>query len=118
MFEKLDGSSGKVIGFRASGKLTNEDYKGFMPELEKVIEACGKVRMLWELVDFTGWDLGGVWEDFKFGMKHCSQVERLAMVGDKKWEEWMAKLSAPFMKGEVKYFDRSRIQEAWDWVRE
>lgn len=118
MFEKLDGSAGSVVGFRASGKLTNEDYKSFMPILEEVIEECGKVRMLWELVDFTGWELGAMWEDFKFATKHCRQVERLAMVGDKKWEEWMAKISAPFMEGEVRYFDRSELDAAWEWVRE
>ena len=118
MFEKLEGSSGKVVGIRATGKLTNEDYKGFIPVLEEAIEQCGSVCMLWELVDFTGWELGAMWEDMKFATKHCSQVERLAMVGDKKWEEWMAKLSAPFMEGEVKYFDKSQLDEAWAWVRE
>ena len=32
-----------------------------------------------------GWDAGALWEDIKFDIKHFADIERLAMVGEKKW---------------------------------
>jgi hypothetical protein len=119
MFQKLEESSGRVIGFRLSGKLTDDDYKGFLPQLEEAIEEHGQIRLLWVLEDFHGWEPKAAWDDYKYGMKYKDDMERLAMVGENRWEEWMTKLAKPFMRGvEIKYYDHSQIQEAWGWLRE
>ena len=118
MFAKLKESSGGVIGFKVSGTLTDDDYKTFIPELEKAIELSGTVRLLWDMEDFHGWDLHAAWDDVKYCMKFNNAIDRIAMVGDKKWEEWMAKLSKPFARAEVKYYHHLQLQMAWDWLRE
>jgi hypothetical protein len=38
------------------------------------------------------------------------------MVGDKTWEEWMAKVCKPFTAATVKYFDAGELDAAWAWV--
>ena len=38
------------------------------------------------MTGFQGWDAGAAWEDLKFDLKHFGDIERLAMVGDKKWQ--------------------------------
>jgi len=38
------------------------------------------------------------------------------MVGEKKWEEWMAKICRPFTTAEIKYFDASEKAEAEAWI--
>jgi hypothetical protein len=116
MFQKLSESSEKILGFKVSGKLTDEDYKAFVPQIEKIIQEFGRISLLLELDDFQSWDLEAAWDDFKFGMKHIKDFNRVAIVGDKKWEEWMAKLAKPFMRAEVKYFDGSQLQDAWEWL--
>jgi hypothetical protein len=118
MFQKLSESSEKVLGFKVRGKLTDEDYKAFVPQIEKIIQDLGRISLLLELDDFHGWDLGAAWDDFKFGMKHLKDFKRVAIVGDKKWEEWMAKLAKPFMRAEVKYFGGSQLHDAWIWLNE
>ncbi len=108
-----------TIAIRASGKLTHEDYQAFLPELEKQIKELGKVSVLFELDNFSGWDLKAAKDDFEFGMKHMNDFERIAIVGDKAWEHWMVLMMKPFMPyGEVRYFERENLQEAWDWLRE
>jgi hypothetical protein len=116
MIEKLDRSAGNVLGFRLSGKLHDEDYKIFVPAIDAALKAHGKVRMLALMEDFHGWDLHAVWDDIKFAAGHYSAIERVAMVGDKKWEEWMAKVCKPFTAATVKYFDASELEAAWAWV--
>jgi len=118
MIEKLEKSSGKIIGFTLSGRLHDEDYKIFVPQLESVMEQEGKTRLLAHFHDFHGWDLHAAWDDMKFGVKHYDDLERIALVGDRKWEEWMAKICKPFTRASVRYFDSSEIEKAWEWLRE
>jgi hypothetical protein len=42
--------------------------------------------------------LRAAWDDLEFGLKHYSDFERIAMVGDRKWEEWMANFCKPFTR--------------------
>ena len=118
MIERLEGSSGNVIGFTLSGRLHDEDYKAFTPAVEEVIDAHGKVRLLARFHDFKGWDAHALWDDIVFATKHCTDVERIALVGDKQWEKWMAKVCKPFTLAKVEYFDAADVDAAWGWLRE
>jgi len=108
--------AGNVLGVKASGKLTHKDYEDLIPRLEALIHEYGKVRMLFELEDCRGWELGAAWDDVKFTLKHGGDVERCAVVGEKKWQEIMTKLAKPFFR--VRYFDKAQLEEAWQWVLE
>jgi hypothetical protein len=66
--------------------------------------------------DFQVWDAGGLWEDIKFDLKHFSDVERLAIVGEKKWQKGMSQFCRPFTTAKVHYFDRSALDEACKWA--
>jgi hypothetical protein len=118
MIEKLDRGAGKVIGFKLSGKLHDEDYKHFVPLVDAAIAEEGKVRLLAWFHDFHGWDMHALWDDTKFSTTHCNKIERIALVGEKTWEEWMAKVCKPFTMAEIKYFDVSEIDFAWLWLEE
>ena len=118
MIEQLTGSSETILGFKMSGKLHDEDYQKFVPAIDAAIAKHGKVRLLAEFQDFHGWDLHALWDDVKFSTTHCTKIERIALVGDKKWEEWMAKVCKPFTMAKIQYFDAADIDKAWAWVRE
>ncbi len=105
-----------VLWVKGSGKFSKEDYQHFAPEVEQLISKVGKIRILFEMQDFHGWDADALWEDIKFDVKHFSDIERLAMVGDKKWEEWMAKFCKPFTTATIRYFDVARTEEAQKWI--
>lgn len=117
MIEQLPQSTANMLGFKMSGKLHDADYKTFVPIVEAAIKAQGKVRLLARFEDFHGWDLHALWDDTKFATEHCKDVERVALVGDKKWEEWMAKVCKPFTLAKLKYFDAHEIEAAWQWVK-
>jgi hypothetical protein len=118
MIEQLDRSAGKILGFRMSGKLHDEDYKLFVPLVEKAMSTQGKVRLLAQFEDFHGWDLHAMWDDTKFATRHCADVERIALVGDKQWEKWMAAICKPFTLAKIRYFDVKDIESAWSWLAE
>ena len=118
MIAAVQTDSPKIVGFRFSGKLHDEDYKSFVPAIDAVVASEGKVRLLLQFEDFHGWDLHAAWDDFKFGMKHYGDFERIAMVGDRDWESWMAMLCKPFTRASVRYFDASETEAAWAWLHE
>ena len=111
-------ADGKILVVRASGKVSKSDYEDFVPETERLIKQFGKIRVLFEMQDFHGWDMGGVWEDMKFDLKHFNDIERLAVVGEKAWEQGMTLFCRPFTTATIQYFDRSRIEEALIWIQE
>jgi hypothetical protein len=109
---------GKFLSVKLSGKLAKEDYEKFVPEVESLIKSHGKIRILLQMHDFHGWTVGALWEDIKFDMKHFKDIERLAMVGDRKWEAGMAAFCKPFTSATVRYFDESEIDAARKWIEE
>jgi hypothetical protein len=111
-------AGGKVLVARLGGKLTKEDYEHFLPEVERLIRQHGKIRMLVQMHDFHGWTVGALWEDVKFDLKHFRDIERLALVGESKWEAGMAAFCKPFTTATVRYFDQSKAAEASQWIGE
>lgn len=105
-----------TLEVRATGKLTKEFYEAFVPVVEEQIKEFGKVRILFAMHDFHGWTAGALWEDLKFDMKHWHDIERLAIVGESKWEKGMASFCKPFTKATIKYFDESQLEEARSWL--
>jgi hypothetical protein len=111
-------AGGKLLVVHLGGKLAKEDYERLVPEVERLIKQHGKLRMLVRMHDFHGWTLGGLWEDVKFDWKHFGDIERLAFVGDRKWEAGMAAFCRPFTTARIHYFDESQADEAFRWVLE
>jgi hypothetical protein len=118
MIEQLPQKTGKVLGFKMSGKLQDEDYKRFVPVIDAAVAKEGKVRLLAAFEDFHGWDLHALWDDIKFSTTHCLDIERIALVGDRTWEKWMAKVCKPFTMAKIRYFDIAEIDDAWKWLQE
>ena len=117
MFQKLDKSSGNIVGVKLTGKLTDEDFENFVPEIENIIASEGKIRLLM-LMDYPQeFELKAALDDLVFWAKHLRDIERLAIVGQKDWEKWIALLEKPFVGTEVKYYNASRLQDAWSWLR-
>jgi hypothetical protein len=112
----MEKSGGKVLDVQLSGKLVKGDYKRFVPEVERLIQQHGKIRMLVDMNDFHGWDAGALWEDIKFDIKHFSDIERVAMVGDKRWQKGMSVFCKPFTTAKIRYFDRSHLNQAHEWA--
>ncbi len=117
MIEKLSSPSDKVLAFRLSGRLSDADYKTFVPAIDEAAKH-GKVRLLAHFHDFHGWDAQALWDDIKFSTTHCTKFDKIALVGEKTWEEWMATVCKPFTLAKVEYFDATNIQKAMAWLDE
>ena len=111
-------NGGKILIVHVSGKLVKADYEHFVPEFERLVRQHGKLRVLFDMTGFHGWEAGAAWEDFKFGVAHFADIERLAMVGEKKWQQGMATFCKPFTKAKTRYFDHTDDAGARKWLAE
>lgn len=119
MIEILPQSEGKTLGVRLTGKVTDEDYeKVFLPVLGDLIKEHGKVRCVYYMDEgFLGWELGAMWGDAKFGLKHKNDFEKIAVIGGPKWAEWGTKITAHLVSAEIKTFKVDQLDEAWSWIK-
>jgi hypothetical protein len=58
------------------------------------------------------------WADIKLDLKHFADIERLAIVGDKKWEKGISVFCRPFTTAKIRCFDRAALEEARAWLQE
>jgi hypothetical protein len=107
-----------VLAFQLSGKLHDEDYKTLVPPIDALAARQGKVRLPAQFEDFQGWAAHALWDDIKFATAHCTSIERIALVGDRKWEKWMAVVCKPFTLAKLRYYDVSEIEAAKAWPAE
>jgi hypothetical protein len=114
--ELKEEAGGKLVTVHARGILTKEDYEHFVPQVERLIKEHGKIRVLFNMEDFHGWTCGALWEDTDFDVKHFRDIEALAMVGYRRWEEWMVRFCGPFTTAEVRYYDKGNADEARAWI--
>jgi hypothetical protein len=116
--ELHEEAGGSILILTLSGELTTADYDRFTPQVERAVKAHGKVRMLVRMHDFHGWTLGAVWKDIRFDARHFADIERLALVGDKRWEAGMAVFCRPFTTAKIRYFDETEADAATAWIHE
>jgi hypothetical protein len=118
MIEKLDRSSGEVVGYKVVGKVTAEDYDQLEPEIRALVEEHDSdVRVLIDLQEFAGEEVRAWLPDLKFGHRFHDDIAKMAIVGDKRWQEWMTMLVDPFYSRDAKFFDSDQIDAAWTWLQ-
>ena len=118
MIEILPGSHDNVLGIKASGKVTDADYKNvIIPALDDLLSRYDKANFVYYLSDeFKGFELGAMWDDLKYAGGHHDKFDKIALVGGPKWVEWTSKVCGHIVNTELKTFDDAEINAAWDWV--
>ena len=118
MFEKIDESKGNTVGYRVSGRITKADYATLVPEVQALVEQEGNIRLLLDMEQFE-WEEAKAWgADMKFGSEFRKKIDKLAIVGNKRWEKWLAAVADPFYAREAEFFKTDDRDSAWEWLGE
>jgi hypothetical protein len=102
---------------KAIGKLSHEDYEKINPMIDNALLGIkeAKIKALIDATQLEGWELRAAWDDFKLGLKHDSEFEKIAIYGNEKWQEYISKIASWFISGEVKFFENE--EEAIKWLK-
>jgi hypothetical protein len=123
VIEKVTDLPPGTLGFRASGKITADEYRQMMEPIYAALERGEKLNIYFELADdFHGLDLGALWQDMRaagsVGLKHRSSWQRMALVTDKDWVRHGASAFGWLAPGELRLFEPSERDTARAWMTE
>ncbi len=117
MHRILPEGGNNVVGICVEGMLTGEDYEELVAYLETVMETSGRIRLLCDMTEFRGVELEALWSDIKFSLRHLTDFERMAIVGNDRRVRWWARAVGPFVKTKVRCFRPGDIETAWRWLK-
>lgn len=113
--ERIGGNF--FFSLKAVGKLTHEDYEIITPMIDAALSGVKEpsVDAIIDCTELEGWELRAAWDDLKLGLKHNNEFNKIAIYGNKNWQEIMARVGAWFVSGEIKYFEN--LNDAADWLK-
>ncbi len=121
MIERLRESGEKAFGFKVTGRVTADEIAAFLPQIERAIGDRGKrtIGILADLSAMTGAEWAARWKEIEFLSRYADHIERVAVVGAKKWEELKAEVLAGtvLIQAETRYYPMDQILHAWHWVK-
>jgi len=106
------------LSLKAVGKLTHNDYETITPMIDAALKEVSmpKVRVFIDGSELEGWEIRAAWDDLKLGLKHGSEFEKIAIYGNKHWQETAARVGGWFISGEVQFFDDP--DKALNWLQQ
>lgn len=118
-FDLVDGLPDDVVGMKARGIITSQDYRDkLIPLIEGKLQEHDKLKLLMIFDDaFDSCSEGAAWDDMRFGFSHIGDFSKIAVVSDKDWIRQSMKLFAPLIRSDVHVFDVADLEEARAWIK-
>ena len=120
MITVIDNLPENMVGFRATGDVTENDFiDTVMPKVNDLIARTGKLNYMLVLdTSITNFTVGAWLKDAMMGLKHLSKWNRAAIVTDVDGIRAFTGIFSVLMPGEFKGFEHKDLQAAVDWVSE
>ena len=118
MLERMADIPSNVIGIRATGSVSAEDYDRVLkPAIDAALGAGEGIRLVYELgPGFEGYSPGAAWEDLKLGTGYLRAWERCAVVTDHALLSDVIRGFGVLMPGEIRVFPVAELETAIAWA--
>ena len=108
-----------VCVMRIGGVLKRSEFAAEQENLAHKIDSGSKPRILVVDDNFQGWEKGADWNDLEFMLSHGTEVAKIAIVADPRWEAGaLAFAGAGFRNAPVKFFQTNQLADARSWLLE
>jgi hypothetical protein len=117
MSAEIIEASGNVLTFKITGQLKQAEFAAAQKRAGEIIRQQGKVRFLVLIENFAGIDNAGDWSDVSFQMDYDDFVEKIAIVGDQRWEELAKVFTGKGIRHvAIEYFMTADVAKARMWL--
>lgn len=117
MSAEIISEAGGILTARVTGKLTQPELASLQKSAAEAIRRHGKVRILVIAETFHGWEKGGNWEDDSFQSENDPHIEKMAIVGDSKWEDLAVIFVAKGLRSfPIEFFSTADLSKARAWL--
>jgi hypothetical protein len=103
-----------LVNVAVLGQFTLADFKQLEEHVLYKIKFQGRVNLLLDLRDMTGFTVDVAWEEITFSHQHQYDFWKIAVVTDNQWLAWTAWLSSAFVDAGIEVFED--YDQAKDWV--
>jgi hypothetical protein len=119
MLQRLSDLPEGIVGVKATGQLTRDDYERVLePLLDGARREGRRLRLLYVVgPKFEGYTPGAAWEDAKIGVRSLRVFAAHAVVSDYEWVRRATGLTAFFLPCPVRAFPCSGYEDAVAWLR-
>lgn len=120
MITKLNSTPSNMVGFRATGKVTIEDFENVViPAVNELVARTNELNYLMVIdTDLKNFTIGAWWQDAFMGLKQIAKWRRAAIVSGLEGIKSFTKIFSFIVPGEFKAFDPSELEIAIHWVSE
>lgn len=117
MIGELQKLGPNVLGLRIEGSVSDAETERISAALQKLTAETGSARLLLVVQDYPSFNSAeDLYFDLRFAVPLADRIERLAVVGDRVWKDTWISLFGLFSGIRTAYFDRSEMNQAWQWV--
>ncbi len=107
-----------IVAMKLRGKLATDDASRSIVRMQEAISRAGRLRIYFDISEYSGFELGAVWEKLKAAASTFSALERVAVLGDQRWAEWWSRLADPITPFVIRHFPVERAEDAVRWISE
>jgi hypothetical protein len=120
MIHFLDHLPSNIVGFKATGEITEKDFtETVLPKVKELIDTTDQLNYLLVLeTSLNNFTMGAWMEDALMGIKHLTKWNKAAIVSDVASIRNFTNFFSYLMPGEFKGFEHADLQHAIDWVSE
>ncbi len=118
MIEIITSLPEHVAAFRATGRVTKDDYrKILMPEVDQIAKKFRKLSFLLLLeTDVSNFTIGAWIHDALVGLKHITQWQKIAIISNQSAVKMITDVFGHLVPGEYKGFKIAEFESAKKWV--
>lgn len=118
MIHHLQNLPSNIVGFKAVGEITEEDFsETVMPKVKELIDKTDQLNYLLVLeTSLKNFTVGAWMKDALMGIKHLTKWNRAAIVSDTEAIRSFTNFFSYLMPGEFKGFEHKDLEKAIEWV--
>lgn len=113
---KLEHCDGNLLVLTMAGTVSQDDYEQLVPRLESEMDVHDEIRLVCDVTEMESVTPPAIWEDVKFDLRHRKDFGRVAVVGSRRWHDWVTQMFKPIAEGVVRTFDATERHRAMEWV--
>ncbi len=104
------------IEFVLSEEVTENEFRQIIHQLESLCTMYNQINVLMDASQVSKYDFKILLDEYDFYKEYKSHLYRIAVVSDRKFQNFMAEMFNKFSDTEIKVFESDDIEDARKWI--
>ena len=117
MYEHIQSIPGNILAIRITGEISDIEHAQLNQLIQRYIAAWKRSRLLIVVAHYTSFNSAeALYEDLRMVKAHADSIDKMAVVGDRRWKQTWAGLFGLFSGIQTHYFYIDEIEAASQWI--